>query len=51
MTLDQALEYIERLKPQRALLTHISHDIRHSETSQHLPERVKIAYDGLVVEV
>ncbi|HXF41716.1 MAG TPA: MBL fold metallo-hydrolase [Blastocatellia bacterium] len=51
MTLDQALEYIERLKPKRALLTHISHDIGHAETSQHLPERVEIAYDGLVVEV
>jgi len=51
MTLDQALEYIERLKPKRALLTHISHDIRHAETSQHLPARVAIAYDGLVVEV
>jgi phosphoribosyl 1,2-cyclic phosphate phosphodiesterase len=51
MTLDQALGYIERLKPGRALLTHISHDIRHAETSQHLPERVEIAYDGLIVEV
>jgi len=51
MTLDQALEYIERLKPKRALLTHISHDIKHAETSRHLPENVEIAYDGLVVEV
>jgi len=51
MTLDQALNYIERLKPRRALLTHISHDIKHSETSEHLPENVEIAYDGLTVEV
>lgn len=51
MTLDQALEYIERLKPGRALLTHISHDIKHAETSQHLPENVEIAYDGLIVDV
>ena len=51
MTLDQAVGYIERLRPRRALLTHISHDIKHDETSQHLPEGVEIAYDGLIVEV
>ncbi|MFY9573117.1 MAG: MBL fold metallo-hydrolase [Blastocatellia bacterium] len=51
MTLDQSLAYIERLKPRRALLTHISHDIKHSATSGHLPEDVEIAYDGLVVEM
>jgi len=51
MTLDESLGYIERLDPRRALLTHISHDIKHAETSQHLPENVEIAYDGLAVEV
>jgi phosphoribosyl 1,2-cyclic phosphate phosphodiesterase len=51
MTLDQSLGYIERLKPKRALLTHISHDIKHQETSGHLPADVEIAYDGLTVEV
>lgn len=51
MSLDQSLGYIERLKPRRALLTHISHDIKHAETSGHLPEGVEIAYDGLTVEV
>jgi len=51
MTLDQSLDYVERLKPRRALLTHISHDIKHAETSDHLPENVEIAYDGLAVEV
>lgn len=51
MNLDQSLSYIEKLKPNRALLTHISHDIKHAETSEHLPENVEIAYDGLIVEV
>jgi phosphoribosyl 1,2-cyclic phosphate phosphodiesterase len=51
MSLDQSLECIERLKPHRALLTHISHDIKHEETSGHLPADVEIAYDGLTVEV
>jgi len=51
MTLDDALGYIERLRPRRALLTHISHDIKHAETSRSLPENVRIAYDGLTLEV
>jgi phosphoribosyl 1,2-cyclic phosphate phosphodiesterase len=51
MTLDDALGYVERLRPRRALLTHISHDIKHAETSGHLPENVEIAYDGLEVDV
>ena len=51
MALDQALGYIERLRPRRALLTHISHDIRHAPTSAGLPAGVEIAYDGLIVEV
>ncbi|HKY04168.1 MAG TPA: MBL fold metallo-hydrolase [Blastocatellia bacterium] len=50
MSLDQSLSYIERLRPARALLTHISHDIKHAETSGHLPEGVEIAYDGLEVD-
>lgn len=51
MTLDQALEYIRLLKPHRAYLTHISHDIKHAETSGHLPVGVEIAYDNLEVTV
>jgi phosphoribosyl 1,2-cyclic phosphate phosphodiesterase len=51
MSLDEALEYIARINPKKALLTHISHDINHAETSGHLPENVDIAYDGLVIEV
>lgn len=51
MNLDQALDYIKLLQPKRALLTHISHDIKHAETSRNLPENVEIAYDKLEVTV
>lgn len=51
LTLDDSLRYIERLQPQRALLTHISHDIKHFETSKRLPDRVELAYDGLEVQI
>jgi phosphoribosyl 1,2-cyclic phosphate phosphodiesterase len=48
--LDGALEYIERIKPKRAFLTHLNHDIMYERDSKLLPEHVKFAYDGLVVE-
>jgi phosphoribosyl 1,2-cyclic phosphate phosphodiesterase len=51
MTVDQSLGYIDRLRPRRALLTHISHDIKHEDTSGGLPAGVQIAYDGLQVDV
>ena len=51
LSLDKALEYIHRLSPRRALLTHISHEIKHAETSATLPAGVEIAHDGLQVEI
>jgi phosphoribosyl 1,2-cyclic phosphate phosphodiesterase len=51
LALDQALEYIGRLGPRRAWLTHISHDIRHEATSKKLPPGVEIAFDGLTLVV
>jgi phosphoribosyl 1,2-cyclic phosphate phosphodiesterase len=50
MSLGEALGYIERLQPRRALLTHISHDIRYATASEQLPAGVELAYDGLIVE-
>ncbi|HEY7913553.1 MAG TPA: MBL fold metallo-hydrolase [Blastocatellia bacterium] len=51
MSLDESLGYIGRLRPRLALLTHISHDIKHADTSGHLPAGVEIAYDGLSVDL
>ena len=47
---DQALAAVAALKPRRALLTHISHDLDHQTTSDALPPHVDLAYDGLVPE-
>src|SRR5262245_44132181 len=48
---EQTLKYIAEVKPRRALLTHIGHDIKYIESSRRLPENVEIAYDGLRVEL
>jgi phosphoribosyl 1,2-cyclic phosphate phosphodiesterase len=51
-TLEQALELIEELKPKRAFLTHISHQLGlHSEVEKELPGNVKIAFDGLKLDL
>jgi phosphoribosyl 1,2-cyclic phosphate phosphodiesterase len=47
-TLQQALELIDELKPQKAYLTHISHQLGlHQEVSSELPKNVELAFDGL----
>jgi phosphoribosyl 1,2-cyclic phosphate phosphodiesterase len=50
-TVAQALDVIARVRPARALLTHIAHDLRHAETMAELPAGVELAYDGLIVPV
>lgn len=46
-SLDEALEVIDRVKPARAYLTHMSHDLDHATTNRQLPANVELAYDGL----
>lgn len=51
LSLSEALQVIERLKPQQAFLTHIAHNLPHAETEASLPEGVHMAYDGLEVDI
>ena len=46
----EALEYIERLKPKRAFLTHLNHDVLYERDSKLLPDNVWFAHDELIVE-
>lgn len=50
LNLEEALEIISELKPKRAFLTHLNHDILHERDSRLLPENVSFAHDGLTVE-
>jgi phosphoribosyl 1,2-cyclic phosphate phosphodiesterase len=49
--LEQSLAYIAEVKPRRALLTHMSHDIKHADAARHLPASVELAYDELEAEL
>ncbi len=50
-TVQRSLEYVERLAPKRAFFTHICHDLPHGLTEERLPPHVRLAYDGLEIEV
>jgi phosphoribosyl 1,2-cyclic phosphate phosphodiesterase len=49
-SIDQALEVVARVKPQRAYFTHMSHDLDHETTNRTLPPNVELAYDGLTFD-
>jgi hypothetical protein len=42
---------VEELMPRRAFFTHICHDLPHEETNAALPPHVRLAYDGLEIDV
>lgn len=51
-TLEEALQIIDELKPQRAYLTHISHQLgKYEEVQNELPSNVFLAYDGLKLNI
>ncbi len=50
--LEEALEVIREVKPEKAFLTHLSHSFgKHHEIEKELPENVFVAYDGLKILV
>ena len=50
--LEEALKIIERVGPEQAFLTHISHNMGlYSSVQKELPENVNLAYDGLTISL
>jgi phosphoribosyl 1,2-cyclic phosphate phosphodiesterase len=50
-TVSQSVQWAEELKPHRAFFTHICHDLPHQATEDALPPNIRLAYDGMTVEV
>ncbi|REE79899.1 phosphoribosyl 1,2-cyclic phosphate phosphodiesterase [Lutibacter oceani] len=52
LNIEEALELIDELQPEKTYLTHISHHLGfHSEVEKTLPKNVFLAYDELVIEI
>lgn len=49
--LEQTLEWIERVKPERAILTHMTWDLDYETLKKALPKGVEPAYDGMTIEL
>lgn len=45
----QTMEWIERVKPKQAILTHMAHEIDYDEMLRIAPKNVIPAYDGMVI--
>ncbi len=51
-TLQQAIDLMEELKPEKAYFTHISHQLGlHDAVNMDLPSYIELAYDGLKIEI
>jgi phosphoribosyl 1,2-cyclic phosphate phosphodiesterase len=51
LSVSEALDWIESLKPKRAILTNLHSDLDYEELRARLPHNVEPAYDGLSIEL
>jgi phosphoribosyl 1,2-cyclic phosphate phosphodiesterase len=49
--LEQTLAWIDQIRPRRAILTHMNHELEYDELKNRLPDGVEPAYDGMVLAI
>lgn len=49
--LEMTLEWIRRVKPEKAILTHMAHEFDYDRLSSELPEGIFAGYDGMELEL
>jgi phosphoribosyl 1,2-cyclic phosphate phosphodiesterase len=50
-TVERSIKTVETLGVRRAFFTHICHDLAHERAESMLPPHIRLAYDGLEIEV
>jgi phosphoribosyl 1,2-cyclic phosphate phosphodiesterase len=50
-TVERSLATAERVGARRVFFTHICHDLGHASTEEQLPAHIRLAYDGLEINV
>ena len=50
-TVERSTQTVEQLAPHRAFFTHICHDLCHERTESLLPPNIRLAYDGLEIDI
>ena len=51
MSVREALDFAAIVQPQQTWFTHLCHELGHAATESELPENVRIAFDGLRLEL
>lgn len=51
MNYEEAMAVVERIRPKQTWFTHIAHEIDHGPFEERLPPEIRIAYDGLKLEM
>lgn len=51
MSIKEAVEASAAIKPDRTVLTHLSHSVDYDSDNAELPDGVELAYDGMEIEV
>lgn len=50
--LEQALDFIRKVNPSQAYLTHVSHVFgKHEDINSELPQNVSLAFDGMILKI
>ena len=47
---ERALEYVAQIRPRRTYFVHMCHEVLHADFEAGLPEGVRLAYDGLMID-
>lgn len=51
MSVSEAIDLVNRIKPEQAWFTHMCHDLEHEATNRELPPGMALLYDGMAFEV
>jgi phosphoribosyl 1,2-cyclic phosphate phosphodiesterase len=43
----KTLSWIRKIKPEKAILTHLNHEVDYDELSKMLPPGVEVGFDGM----
>jgi phosphoribosyl 1,2-cyclic phosphate phosphodiesterase len=49
LSISEAVEIVQDVRPRRAFLVHLSHETSHAEAERLLPAGIQVAWDGLTV--
>ena len=50
LSVAESVDYLKRIGARQSFLTHMCHDLDHADTEAGLPEGMRLAYDGLVLD-